>query len=86
MVFFSHFISYIISSQCQHLPMSADVSICLTPSPLCQPLSAFALPPLAPLSAIISILHTPPPLAADIICEQPLSEMVIFFSFLQELL
>ena len=45
-------------SQCQHFPY-AIVSICLTPLPS--------------FSAIFSILQTPPPLAADIICEQPLT-------------
>ena len=74
MVFFSHFISDIISSQNPRPPLSANVSICPTPpppfvsqcqhlpyppSPLRQPLSAFSKPP-------------PSPSAADIICEQPL--------------
>ena len=74
MVFFGHFISDIISSQ----------KFC----PLCQPMSAFALPPLPTFQAIFSIFLAPPPpfashcqdfakntspLAADIICEQPLT-------------
>ena len=63
LVYFSHFVSDIISSQIRVPPLSANVSICLTPPPpfvsQCQHLP---YPPLPPSSAIVSILQTPPPL------------------------
>ena len=80
-----HFVTDIITSQ--------------NPLPLYQPMSAFALPPLPTLPAIVSILQTTPPpfvshchhfpnpppplLAADIICEQPLTIVHILWSYLE---
>ena len=72
MVFFSHFISDIISSQNPRPPLSANVSICLTPPPPfvshCQHLP---YPP-PPFVSHCQHFANPPPSAADIICEQPL--------------
>ena len=62
-------------SNCQHLVYP--------PSPPCQLLSAIGLPPLPPSSAFVSICRTPPPLPADVICEQPLKRPRIVHWLLQ---
>ena len=82
---FSHFISDIISSQNSRPPLSANVSICLTPPPLfvshCQHLP---YPP-SPLCQPLSAFCKSPPSAANIICEQPLMWKVVLQNCVEEL-